>query len=89
MNAAILFLSLSAGGDPAGSGCCGTPAAASCDGCGEAAKPGFLDRLKGRLGHKAKADCGGCDPCAGGPTNLLDALKGRRAKHHKAADCGG
>lgn len=88
MNAAILVLSLTAGGDP-GPGCCGAPAAAApSDACCGAAKPGILDRLKGRLGHKAKADCG-CDPCAGGPANLLDALKGRRAKHHKAADCGG
>lgn len=89
MNAALLMLSLSAGGDPAPA-CCGAApapvAAAPCDGCGSA-KPGFLDKLKGRLGHK-KSDCG-CDAC-GGPTNLLDKLKGRKGKHHApAADCGG
>lgn len=86
MNAAVLMLSLSAGGHPAPD-CCGAAPAPTADACCEA-KPGLLDRLKGRLGHKAKADCG-CDPC-GGPTNLLDKLKGRRVKHHHAApDCGG
>ena len=90
MNAALLMLSLSAGGHPA-PGCCGAAPAATapCDGCGDA-KPKLLDKLKGRLGRGAKADGCGCDPC-GGPTNLLDKLKGRRAKHHHApaADCGG
>jgi hypothetical protein len=87
VNAALLMLSLTAGGDPA-PGCCGAaPAAvAPAGGCCDA-KPGLLGRLRGRPGHRAKADC--CDPC-GGPTNLLDALKARRARHHPpAADCGG
>lgn len=96
MNAAILLLSLSAGGDPAGPGChgpgCGAAPAPACDGCGDAKKANLLDRLKAKHAPKPKAsDCGGCDPCGGAPAvpNLLDALKSRRGKHHKAADCGG